>query len=308
MKLSPDVERVAIAKIVVGVRRRQKLGNLRSLARSIEARGLLHPILLRNGHELVAGQRRLEACKSLGWTTIPARRVDGLSDEELRAVELEENTERLPLLDYEASRARLAELRQSAADAHARNNGNTVAIIRRGQPSKPGSDRALAKEAGTSHTAVQKLESYVTVAEQYPVFQRPEWRQHHVLEAAEKLAKLPEADRPKVAALLDQPALPPKTGLELIDNLTAMTPAARRDVFRLAESDDPHDRRIANSKAAAVPPPPDPGLVLLLDADDTLRRAAKVCREEKFKGEVAALADDATTLAKAFKAHVEATR
>jgi hypothetical protein len=37
---------VPIADIVIGERRREKLGGLKSLQRSIQAHGLIHPILL----------------------------------------------------------------------------------------------------------------------------------------------------------------------------------------------------------------------------------------------------------------------
>lgn len=308
MKLAADLDRVAISKITVGVRRRQKLGNLRSLAKSIDEHGLLHPILLRNGHELVAGQRRLEACKLLEWTTIPARHVDHMSDDDLRAVELEENAERLALADYETTKARLAEIRQIEADLKAKAEICVPSTHNGGRPKDPASRRSVADVAGVSEGAIRKMEKHEAAAERHPVFQRPEWRQHHVLEAAEKLEKLPEADRPRATALLDQPALPPKTALGMIDNLAAMKPVERREVFRLAESDDPHDRRIANTKAAAVPPPPDPGLLLLLDAEDVLKRAAKACRVDRFKGKVAALASGTSKLVKTFRAHVEATR
>lgn len=46
------------------------------LQRSISVLGVLFPILVRkteNGFELVAGLRRLEACKNLGISKIPAR-------------------------------------------------------------------------------------------------------------------------------------------------------------------------------------------------------------------------------------------
>jgi ParB-like chromosome segregation protein Spo0J len=79
------VEGVPIDQIRVGVRRRQALGPLEALCRSIVARGLIHPILIRGDGVLVSGARRLEACRRLRWTTIPARRVDSLTDEELRA-------------------------------------------------------------------------------------------------------------------------------------------------------------------------------------------------------------------------------
>ena len=49
--------------------------------------GLLQPVTLRvaeDGYELIAGERRLRAAKSLGWTSIPAivRRLFSIRDGE----------------------------------------------------------------------------------------------------------------------------------------------------------------------------------------------------------------------------------
>lgn len=88
------VEEVSIAAITVGVRRRQQVGTLEELARSIEQVGLANPILIRTDGMLICGWRRLEACRLLGWTHIPARRVEGFSDEAIWAYELAENVHR----------------------------------------------------------------------------------------------------------------------------------------------------------------------------------------------------------------------
>ncbi|WP_457298656.1 ParB N-terminal domain-containing protein [Phyllobacterium sp. P5_D12] len=60
-----------IADIIVGPRLRRDLGDIAGLAASIEALGLLQPIVVTPGNELIAGHRRLLACHRLGWTTIP---------------------------------------------------------------------------------------------------------------------------------------------------------------------------------------------------------------------------------------------
>jgi hypothetical protein len=65
----------AIAAIKVGSRHRRDLGDIAALAESIEAIGLLHPVTVDTGGNLLAGTRRLEACKRLGWTNIPVRFV-----------------------------------------------------------------------------------------------------------------------------------------------------------------------------------------------------------------------------------------
>lgn len=48
--------------------------------RSIDALGLMHPIVVTPDNRLVAGERRLRACQSLGWNTVPApqRRTAGM--------------------------------------------------------------------------------------------------------------------------------------------------------------------------------------------------------------------------------------
>lgn len=53
--------------IIVGFRYRKDLGDLRPLADSIAEVGLLHPIVVTAEGLLIAGQRRLEACRLLGW-------------------------------------------------------------------------------------------------------------------------------------------------------------------------------------------------------------------------------------------------
>src|ERR1700686_622708 len=65
-----------IDQIQVGFRYRKDLGDLRSLAQSIEEVGLLHPVVVTPEGRLIAGQRRLEACRSLGWTDVPVTVVD----------------------------------------------------------------------------------------------------------------------------------------------------------------------------------------------------------------------------------------
>lgn len=288
------IELIAIDAIHVGLRRRQKLGRLQGLARSIQAHGLLHPLLVRNGNELVAGQRRLEACRSLGWTRIPVRRVDHLIDEELRAIELDENTEREALLDFEASKVRLAEIRQAEADlkreAETRPHGEHVSRGKRGPTRTPGSERDVAERTGVPPTTRRKIEDHVAIAERYPFMQKPDWRQYNVLEAGQKMETIPERERGSVAALLDQPAIPPKDAIKILDNLSAMPTEKRREIYTLAKADDPHARSRALTMAAKLPPRPDPGLMLLLDAKGLIERAARECRVPDMKARILALA------------------
>src|ERR1700732_940266 len=56
-----------IDQIQVGFRYRRELGDVRALADSIAEAGLLHPIVVTPEGRLIAGQRRLEARRLLGW-------------------------------------------------------------------------------------------------------------------------------------------------------------------------------------------------------------------------------------------------
>ena len=68
--------RLPVEQIAVGQRYRKDLGDLRSLAASIEEVGLLHPIVVTPQGRLIAGQRRLKACVLLGWAEVPVTVVD----------------------------------------------------------------------------------------------------------------------------------------------------------------------------------------------------------------------------------------
>src|ERR1035437_1094926 len=62
--------------IQIGFRYRKALGDLRSLADSISEVGLLHPLVVTPEGRLIAGQRRLKACRLLGWKDVPVTVVD----------------------------------------------------------------------------------------------------------------------------------------------------------------------------------------------------------------------------------------
>ncbi len=86
---------------------RQDLGDIESLCRSIEAVGLLQPIVVRSSgehFEVVAGNRRLEACRRLGWRKIPCELVE-LTEKEAFEVALAENLDRRTLDPLEEARA-----------------------------------------------------------------------------------------------------------------------------------------------------------------------------------------------------------
>ncbi|MDQ6695932.1 MAG: ParB/RepB/Spo0J family partition protein, partial [Actinomycetota bacterium] len=83
-------------------------GDVAELAASIEGQGLLNPPLLRetgDGHfEVIAGQRRVLACRRLGWVEVPSL-VRQLDDGEALAASLSENVQRADMDPLDKARA-----------------------------------------------------------------------------------------------------------------------------------------------------------------------------------------------------------
>lgn len=80
---------------------------IRQLTDSIHQHGLLNPIIVRpvkDGFEIVAGNRRFEACKLLHWKHVPAK-VKELSEKEAFEVQLIENIQRKTFDPIEEAKA-----------------------------------------------------------------------------------------------------------------------------------------------------------------------------------------------------------
>ena len=93
---------VKIEDIKVKKRVRRDLGDLTALKDSMHRYGLMNPITLNSNYELVAGERSLEAAKSLGWERINANILDSNVDNIRQLeMELEENNQRKEFTDEE---------------------------------------------------------------------------------------------------------------------------------------------------------------------------------------------------------------
>ena len=85
---------VKISEVQIKKRIRKDFGNLNELAESMNIHGLMNPIVVTRELILIAGQRRLEAAKKLGWETIEASIVDVPSKIVKMEMEIEENLHR----------------------------------------------------------------------------------------------------------------------------------------------------------------------------------------------------------------------
>jgi ParB family transcriptional regulator, chromosome partitioning protein len=94
---------IRVEDVIIKKRIRRDLGDLRPLMKSMQSYGLLNPIILNRQNELIAGHRRLESAKMLGWRTIQSIMVDKESELEKLELELEENLHRRNLSADELS-------------------------------------------------------------------------------------------------------------------------------------------------------------------------------------------------------------
>jgi len=157
-----------ISSIVVGKRRRKDLGDIDGLATSIADVGLLHPIVVTPEYHLIAGERRLAACKSLGLADVPVTVVDNLDDAlALLRAEIDENVERKELLpsEYVPASEELEKLERGAAKER---QGRRTDLEHSGKLPKSDSRETIAATVGVSGKTYEKAKAVYEAAEQEP--------------------------------------------------------------------------------------------------------------------------------------------
>jgi hypothetical protein len=271
---------VPLSEIEIGERRRQDDGDIARLAAGIRKVGLLHPLIVRrvDGHyELVAGERRLKALRTLRIAAAPVRLYESLTDEELREIELEENENRKDFTAAERERtfAKSKQLVEDAQRAEEIISGAPPEKDPRGRKSQRAAPKeAIAESVGTSKRSLERAEQHVGLAEAFPFMQK--WRQSEVLAIHEALHALPEVERQDAGAVLGcATILSAEDAAMMLRNLAAKKPSDRAAVYALAHSNDQRERDLALTTAAEQPPMPDPRLNWIDTAISALRQASK---------------------------------
>ena len=101
------VLQVPLSAIDVGERAGRTMGDLGPLMASVTGEGLLFPLSRTPAGRLVLGARRLEACRALGWRSVPVVTLTGIW-EALDRMELERTPDALPLTVADAMGVDLA--------------------------------------------------------------------------------------------------------------------------------------------------------------------------------------------------------
>ena len=162
---------VLLTDIKIGERFRKDLGNVKSLAKSIKEVGLLHPIVLDENNNLIAGFRRIKAFEALNRETIPFTII---SVDDLKEGEIQENRERKnftasemvaikrymePELTIEAEKRKKSSLKKGAKKPRA---------SKKDERDKGRTDNRIAKACGVSKGTLRKAEKIVEAAEKNP--------------------------------------------------------------------------------------------------------------------------------------------
>lgn len=108
---------------------------IEELARTIHVHGVIQPIVVRKSevegqYEIIAGERRFRAMKSLEWTEVPAI-IRNLSDKETASIALIENLQREELTSIEEAHAyqNLLEIQEITQEALAQRLGKGQSTV-----------------------------------------------------------------------------------------------------------------------------------------------------------------------------------
>jgi ParB/RepB/Spo0J family partition protein len=190
------LEVLPLSSIVVGERARKVYGDIDKLADSIKKHGLMQPIVVHwtgQEYQLVAGGRRLEACKKLSISEddLVSCRVyeEELSEKELRALELFENIHRKNLL-YSEECALIAQLDETLKDLY----GTKVTR----SPDAPGhSSRDTAKLIGKSPASVTMDKQLADAMKKFPELGLDKMKnKSHAMKTMRRLSHMLEVSDP----------------------------------------------------------------------------------------------------------------
>jgi N6-adenosine-specific RNA methylase IME4 len=197
------VKAVHVDSIRVGERHRKDLGDIEGLARSINEIGLLHPIVVRPDGTLIAGERRLAACRLLGWQEVPVTVID------LENVVKGERDENMARKDFTPSEAvaiwqAMEASRPGPKDSSVINDNGTRRIDRASEATGMGTAtlsrakqvvEAAEREPERFGDLLEQMDSTGNVSRAYKELKREQVREQNrkLVQAAEPITRLEQA-------------------------------------------------------------------------------------------------------------------
>ena len=152
------MKKVLLSKIKIGERNRKDMGDIESLAFSIQRHGLFHPIVIDEDYNLVAGERRFTACQKIGMREVEVNEMKDLTDLDKVEIELEENIRRKDLTwtEDEMSKLKLYRVKQQLYGKAIKGHGGGFGI------------KELAESLGQSQGKTNQDIQLAEAMEKYP--------------------------------------------------------------------------------------------------------------------------------------------
>lgn len=150
-----------IDEIIVKDRIRKDTGGMMELINDIKANGLINPVTINTDHVLLAGYRRLTACKALGMEDIPVHMVSTENEEQDLKIEISENENRKEFtmterLDYAR---RLQRIESIKAEQRKQSGQFGADPQNSAEPSEKGESRdKVAEQVKMSHDTLRKAQ------------------------------------------------------------------------------------------------------------------------------------------------------
>ena len=163
---------IDIEKVIVKDRIRKDFGDIKELADDIRQNGLINPPVVNRDYELLAGERRLRACKSLGWGQIEVRMMDTRDAEHELNVEISENENRKEFskserVDYMKRLLRIEQAKAKERQGERTSVENKTDVVR--------ADEETARQFGIGKDTLRKELAIVDNKELIPAEDFADW-------------------------------------------------------------------------------------------------------------------------------------
>lgn len=249
------LQSIPINSVTVTNRIRKDLGDISALAANISELGLLSPILVNKQHQLLAGERRLTACRELGWTDIPAIIMDTADAERELAVEFAENRYRKDFNREEIVDAGIQMERILSVEAQERMMSGKSDPSQNSDEGSGRTDDIVAKKLGMSRDTYRKMKYIVDNRSILSEGQYTDWNAG-VISTNKAYGLIKKELEPKLPAKKDSASadntdelqalrLTIETQQSIIDDLQAALAAENPDYFaQKSRADKAEDRVI----------------------------------------------------------------
>ena len=147
---------------------RREHGDIKGLKASIEDVGLICPLAVDNNGNLLAGRRRYQAVKELGWTEVEVVVLDAADPLKAFRIAIDENLKRKPLTDPEVSASikEYDDLKRKLEGSARQGERTDLTLLQRDKV--PWTQAQTAADLGISQPAVVKAIKIATAIEQHP--------------------------------------------------------------------------------------------------------------------------------------------